>query len=302
MEFLHWLGDIPPISWIVGFFGWMGDWPLVQWIGEQTNTLMWLWDRLPWVLIMTVLLGIALLELLWWGVVVWRAKEAGYDPHKCKNDPRTGKPRTKPVELDKALYRRHSWPRLGLPLFVTAAVMFTIQLVWYHHSTYVVLAVLWFLTAPLRQLRAIAVARRVFQSTHANEKLDSTLWEDFRGYYGAGLSLANPHRTLREEPEPPFFGESWPYRAANAVWRYSRKLGKFWQVWRIFGFLRFWRALGLFITSWAWPITAVIAPFYYMEKVDDYQWWHRPWWRAYRHSDYDSRIVVVEGEAITAAR
>ncbi len=295
MEFLQTLAGIPPISWIVGLFAWIGHLPPVRWLGWLGTTPSWLWDHLPWFVGGGLLVATGI-ELLWWGVVVMRAKEVGFDPHKCEYHPRSGNRRKHPVQLDKALYRQFSWPKLGLPMYVAAVLMFALGSLGHGLIAYAVMAAIWFLTSPLRVMGGLHVAREYYKKRHPKAELPPYLTELW-GYYRAGLSLTSPNRYERDEPEPPFVGDSWPYRALNAGWRIGRKLGKFWQVWRIFSVVRFWKLIGQLIISWCWPVAALVSPFCYMEMVSEYERWRQPWWRAYKGNKNTAMAYgpVVEG-------
>src|SRR5438093_62130 len=134
------------------------------------------WDALPWLWFSGVLVGYSLLHLLYSGVVVLRAADVHYDAERCAA-------RRPPVDLDKALIRRISWPRIALPLFVICVLLFAIQLMQPTIVTYTVISIGWFLSTPLRKLWGIAIARRV------RLRGDTGYWQLVAEYYQLGFSF-----------------------------------------------------------------------------------------------------------------
>src|SRR5207248_8659402 len=127
---------------------------------KLTSSITWegampefLFVYLPWLWLGAIVVGSSVTELLWSGVVVLRAADVGYDQWKCEA-------RRPKVDLGKALRRRITWPRLGLPLFAVCAGLFVVQLLWMSAFTYTVVSIAWFLGAVPRRLWGIAVMRR----------------------------------------------------------------------------------------------------------------------------------------------
>jgi hypothetical protein len=203
---------------------------------------------LPWLWLGAVVVGGGLVEFLWAGVVVLRAADVGYDLSKCEA-------RQPKVDLAKALRRRITWPRLGLPLFALCAALFAAQLLWMSVFTYTVISIAWFLGAVPRKMWGIAVARRVMP------RPDTRYWQDVRRYYVIGLSLPS-----RPEDQMWFIGKL----------RWLNQFQRFWYLLQIF---RFWGIFGYAVAALAWPLSSAVAIFYHMESAGFRREYLRPWWR-----------------------
>ncbi|HSX01132.1 MAG TPA: hypothetical protein VLF67_02715 [Candidatus Saccharimonas sp.] len=239
--------------------------------------MQFMWHHLFWLWLSVVLIGASGLDLLWYGVVVLRASDVDYDPKRCAER----RPR---VDLKKALRRRASWPALGLPLWLVAVVLFGVQLLWWSLTAYAVISIAWFVTAPLRKIWGMAIARRVHTRTQGT-KPDTSLWYDVAYYYSWGFELPQ-----RPEEQEWFVGK-------------YRWLNNFQKLWYVIQVWRFWGLPALAIASLVWPVTAVCAIFYHLDNVDDYSYM-RPWWRFDQHSDQPKKPhqgKVVDGEVVTPA-
>jgi hypothetical protein len=208
---------------------------------------------LPWSWLGAVVVGGALCELLWYGVVVLRAADVDYDPARCASQ-------RPAVDLQKALRRRVTWPRLGLPLFAICAALFLIQLLWMSLLTYTLISIAWYLTAPPRQMWGIAVSRRL-------RRTGDSYWTEVRRYYSAGLRM--------------------PGRPEEQVWfvgRY-RWLNKFQNLWYVRQLYRFWAFPSYAVAALFWPVASAFSIFYHLERAGrpDYL---NPWWRLDRDLAY----------------
>lgn len=213
--------------------------------------LDWFFLYFPWLWLGFIVLGSSFLALLWGVVVVLRAADVGYDPRLC----RTRKP---VVDLKKALHRRHSWPRLALPLFVICAALFGIQLLWMSIGTYTVISVVWFLTMPVRAIWGMSVARRIFRELHGHAS-PIGFWRDVREYYVLGLRIpAMP-------PEKQWF---------IGRLRWLNKLQRFRYLVQVY---RFWGIFAGAAVSLLWPVTSAMAILVHIVVGEDS--YLRPWWR-----------------------
>ncbi|MEV4314914.1 hypothetical protein [Actinocrispum sp. NPDC049592] len=212
----------------------------------------WFFTNLPWLWLGFIVLGSSLVNVLWSGVVVLRAADVRYDPQACQE-------RTPVVDLKKALTRRHSWPRLAVPLFVICTALYGLQLVSMTLTTYTLISIGWLLTMPVREIWGISVARRVFRELHGHAG-PARFWRDVREYYSLGLKMPSL------PPEKQWF-----------VGRF-RWLNRF-QKFRFLGQVyRFWGIFGAAAISLLWPVASAVAIFHHLDKVaeDSYL---RPWWR-----------------------
>ncbi|CRK56470.1 hypothetical protein [Alloactinosynnema sp. L-07] len=235
--------------------------------------LDWSFTHLPWLWLGFVVVGASFLRLVWTGVVVLRAADVGYDPAACAA-------RRPMIDLVKARRRRHSWPRLALPLFVLLVALFVTQLLWMNLFTYTLIAIAWFLTAPVRKIWGIAVARRVHVENWGVAG-PVGFWRDVRGYYALGTRM--------------------PSKPADQVWFVGkyRWLNKFQNAWYIVQVYRFWGVVAMAAASLFWPVVAAVAIAYHLDEVDDADYF-RPWWRFDRDARpddlehrQDSRVVSV---------
>ncbi len=247
----------------------------------------WFWHHWLWLWLTALVLPCLGLELAWWSVVWLRGREIGYDARAAEFWP-SGRRRRKPIDLDKAVARSYAWPALGLPFTMAASGLYLDQLWAGTAHIYVVIAITWFLFTPIRKIGGIQVARRVWQHSNPGKKLGTSMLEDVRGYYSAGLY--RPEDSYSRTYDPPFEGKTLFYKFLNWLDRTFGKYGSFWRIWNIF---RYWGLVAQALVSLAWPVSAVIAPFYYMDMVSDYQFWHRPWWRRYRNSKYESTFTPI---------
>lgn len=251
----------------------------------------WFWHHWLWLWLTAVVLPCMGLELMWWSVVWLRGREIDFNGHAAvywTSGPQTGQRRRKPINIKKAVAREYSWVSLGLPFTLVAAGFYLDQLWSGTAREYVLIAVLWYVTTPLRKIAGILAARKVWAHSNPDKRLDTTWLEDVRGYYGAGLYRLE---VSTADYEPAFEGRTIFTRILNWLDRNFGKYGTFWRLWNIF---RYWGLVVQALVSLAWPVSAVIAPFYYMEVVDDYQFWHRPWWRRYRRSKYESKFTPLD--------
>lgn len=211
------------------------------------------WLTWTWV---GILLLAVLAELAWLYVVVLRSWDLNHDKQRCHD---------RNVNWRKAQRRRVSWPQLGFPLFVLFGVLLVLLNLNTNIETYLVIATLWFVTAPLRRMWGLAVARKIVMKLDG--KLTTSYWEDVSDYYTWGFTL--------------------PQRPKNKQW-FEDKLAwmnKFQNLWYAVQIVRFWGVLAQAIAALAWPLSALVAIFYHMEMVDDYDDYYRPWWRFDRKSD-----------------
>jgi hypothetical protein len=211
-------------------------------------------ELLPWLWLSAIFLGIALMELLWSGVVVLRAADVGYDAVRCEDR----KPR---IDLKKARTRAVTWLRLGLPLFMVAAGLFAIQAWSMSVLTYTLISIAWFLSTPLRMLWGLAMYRRV--AIRRGEVYG--YWAHVRHYYAVGLRM--------------------PQRPPDQVWFVDRLkwLNSFQNLWFIVQVYRFWGILWQAAASLLWPLASLFAIFFHLNGPisRDYT---RPWWRFDRKS------------------
>lgn len=209
--------------------------------------LSWFW--------VGVILAVVFAELAWLYVVVLRAMDLGYDKERCDR---------RNVDYKKAMRRRISWMQLGFPLFLLLAALLILFNLDVSFKTYLVIATLWFVTAPLRKMWGIAIARKVVKNR--GEKLGTSYWQDVRDYYSWGFRFP-------ERPQDKQWFED------KLAW-----LNKFQNLWYAIQIIRFWGVVAQLFASLVWPVAAVVAVFYHMEMVDDYDY-DRPWWRFDRKTD-----------------
>ncbi|WP_436499260.1 hypothetical protein [Actinokineospora sp. HUAS TT18] len=229
----------------------------------------WLFIHLHWLWLGFVVVGASFLHLVWTGVVVLRAADVGYDEAACAA-------RRPFIDLRKARRRRHSWPRIAVPLFLLLVALYAAQLLWMSLFTYTVVAIGWFLTAPVRKIWGLAVARRV-HAEHWGNPGPVGFWRDVRDYYALGTRM--------------------PSRPEEQVWFVGkyRWLNKFQNIWYIVQVYRFWGVIAMAAASLVWPVTAAISVFHHLDDVDDADYF-RPWWRFDRDArqlDLDSPGVPV---------
>jgi hypothetical protein len=227
----------------------------MPWVASRKDgepMLDWFFIHLPWLWLGFIVLGSSFLGLLWSVVVVLRAADVRYDPRACQS-------RTPVVDLKKALGRRHSWPRLALPLFVICVALFGIQLLWMSLSTYTVIAVVWLLAMPVREIWGISVARRIFRELHGRAR-PIGFWRDVREYYALGFTM------------PPLPAEKQWFVGR---FRWLNKFQKFRYVVQVY---RFWGIFAGAAASLLWPVGSAVTIFHHLRKVgkDSYL---RPWWR-----------------------
>lgn len=289
------IGDLPPVHWLTHLglwhhapFTWIGE--LLHFIFTQ-QALRWTEARFALIVIIVPLLILMGLELLFWMWSWVRGRQIDYNKEKAEfwtTGPRAGKRKAKPIKLDRARARSFAWPQVGLPLYLVAVAMFTWLIMWPGEASRVFLAFLWFALTPVRRTMAISAARKAYRANHPNDTINSTLLQDVTGYFRTGVS--RPAR-VRREIEPPFENTKWLYRILN--WGHAKfgRYGTFWRVFRFWNFVRFWGFLVQLIVAFAWPISAVIAPFYYMDAVEDYEDMMTPWWRAYDENRWESTIT-----------
>lgn len=294
------IGDLPPVHWVTHLGLW-GHAPFT-WVGSLLHTvftqqtLQWTEGRWAWILISIITLGCAGFELVFWSWSWIRGRQIGYDARKARywtSGPRNGQPKAKPIDLKKAWARSFAWPRVGLPLYLVAVGMFTWYLLWPGDASRTLLAVLWFAFTPLRRIMAIAAARKAYLKNNPGSSFDSTLFEDVREYFLTCVSRP-PHK--RQVVDPPFEVDkdtkSWRlYAFLNWGHATFGRYGAFWRVFRFWNVLRFWGVLLQLVVAFFWPIAAVVAPFYYMWAVEDYEDVVNPKWRAYRKSKYEGGAV-----------
>ena len=222
-----------------------------------------------WLLIVLIGLPLALLitvaKLL---VVVIRAGDQHWDPFRCKNyDP--------PIDIKKARRRQVGIPQLALPLVVIASVFVdTLLLTGWNWTVYWAIAIVWFVTAPIRKVWGIATARKAFAKAHPDREQATSLIDDIVDYW------------------------SWGFHSKTA--RLTGKYAK-WNWLRIFLVLmRFWQLYGVALQAIAsafWFVSVLIAPFYHAEQIDDYDYWHQPWWRINRQRNMRPPARVIDGVA-----
>lgn len=289
------IGDLPPVHWLIHLgvwdhapFSWIGD--LLHLIFTQ-QALQWSEGRLAWFVVTVLVLSGMTLELSWWLWSWMRGRQIDYDERKARywtDGPRAGKPKTKPINLKKARARRFAWPMIGLPMYLVAVGMYTWYLLWPGTASRLLLAALWFAFTPVRRTMLIAVARKAYRANNPDDTIGTTLREDVWNYFYTGVARPPAKKRVIE---PSFEPTSWPYEFLN--WGHANfgRYGTFWRVFRFWNFLRFWGVLVQLVIAFYWPIAAVIAPFFYMHCVEDYEEWMNPWWRRYRKSEYNGSVV-----------
>lgn len=298
---LQQVADLPPVHWVTHLGLW--DHAPFSWVGNllgaifTQEALRWTETRFAWIAIMGVVLVAMTLELMWWAWSWLRGRQVKYDSHMATHwtsGPRAGELKKKPINLKKAKARRYAWPYLGLPLYLVAVGMYGWYLMWPGVASRFTLAVMWLIFIPVRRALFIAVARKAYRANYPDDELTTTLWQDVYDYYHTGVGRPAYQRA---DIEPPFEDTTWYYRFANRVHATFSKHGAFWRLWRFWNVLRFWGLLLHIVFAFFWPIAAVIAPFYYMHGVEDYEKQRRPWWRRYRKNKPTTN--VVRGTVIT---
>lgn len=216
-----------------------------EWVGNHL-TWMWLW----------IIFGAVFAELFWHFVVVLRAWDIRWDVEKAK------KARPKAINLKKAVARRSSVPLFGLPLFGlwVAAVVYQFQ--HWDWQVYLTIATIWLLSAPLREIWLVHVARRV--KVKQGQTLDNSLFEAVSRWYSSGLSLPG------NEHQEPWFEDR--LKILNVFQKYRYVIHVF----------RFWGVLVEMLAALVWPIIMVWSIFHYVDEVDNYDQ-EPPWWRLDRH-------------------
>ncbi len=219
----------------------------------MSNFVTSVFGWLSWTWVGILLLAV-FAELAWLYVVVLRAMDLSYDKERCAR---------RNVDYKKAMRRRVSWPQLGFPLFAVFAALLILFNLNMSFKTYVVIATLWFFTAPLRKMWGIAIARKVVRNR--GETPGTSYWEDVAEYYSWGFRF--------------------PERRQDKQWFEDKLafLNKFQDLWYVIQIFRFWGVAVQALASLAWPVTAAAAIFWHMEMVDDYDY-ERPWWRFDRTS------------------
>ncbi len=230
--------------------------------------LEWLTSHGVFLWLTFIFVGGGAVELLWYYVVVLRAADVRWDPQRCLT-------KNPSINLGKARRRKVSWPMLGLPLFLIAASLFVLQLWFYSWGTYILISMGWLLTAPLRKMWGMAVARRVYAQQHG-ERSETSYWHDVAYYYGWGFDL--------------------PSRPEGQVWFEDRLtwLNNFQKLWYVIQIWRFWGVFAQAVLSLLWPVVAIGSAFYHMDQTDDYTY-SCPWWRFDRKT---SRHQVVPGQVV----
>jgi hypothetical protein len=282
--FLNWeqVSELPPVHLFLGWFLGLGiwDWGPFGWLGHHAPFQ----DRLPlFFLTIVVIIGL-ITELIWWRVMVMRAKQINFNDRAAtiwQTGPRKGQLKEKPVNLDRARARQISWPLLGVPFTAFAGAMWIFFLLYPEKASWQLFALLWFFTAPLRKVWGMWVARKAFRVTNPDSTITTTLWEDARDYYQTGIAGAS----RRKAPEPGFESNTWFGRRMNWVQVNIRPKSLLYFLGRLLTF------------RWLWGVIAqLVAPFWYMSQVEEYRDWMRPWWRWNRQSQTPNR--VVKGEVI----
>lgn len=290
MATLREIDSLPPVHWLTHLGLW-GHAPFT-WVGDLLHLIftqqMLRWNEIHgiWLLVSVIILGSAGFELVFWAWSWIRGRQINYDPNRATtwtNGPRAGQLKKKPIDLKKARARSFAWPRVGLPLYLVAVAMFAWYLLWPGGASRTLLAVLWFAFTPARRVMAIAAARKVYLANHPGSRFESSLLEDVHAYFMTGISRPP---SKRQEIEPPFENTTAIYRLLNWGHATFSRYGTFWRIFRVWNFLRFWGILLQLAASFLWPIAAVVAPFYYMDVVEDYEEVVNPWWRAYRNNKY----------------
>lgn len=240
------------------------------------SILEFLWENMFTVLGYSILAGGALAELLYLYIVVFRAYDVEYDETECNESwPK--------IDLKKALRRRLSIPRLGFPLWLVFSATLGLWLLRADWDTYIAIAVLWFLTTPLRKMLGIAVARKAYRDSE-HKATQTSYWDDVMYYYSWAF----------DPPEAPGGNRPWFKRRLKWMNKFQSVLRFFWyliQVWRL------WGMLVMAVVSMFWPIAALCAIFYHVESVDEYKYW-RPWWRFDRKGTRPHRKPTIDGEVV----
>ena len=286
MSLLSSVADLPPIHWFLHL-------PPVEWLGSILDgifaqaPLQWAEDRFGWMLFM----GLAMLcltgETLWCLWVWLRARQVNYDSVAARTWS-DGRPRQKPVDVEKGLYRKYAWPFVVLPLYLVAVGMYTWYLLWPGTASRLLLAGLWLGFLPARRAWTILIARKAFVANNPGFRLETTWLQDVHSYYLTGFTGPKQNKKLSEPP----FENVGIYKVANAFHRVFSRYGLFWRLFRFWNIVRFWGVLVHVLMAFCWPIAAVFAPFYYMACVHDYKNSLTPWARAWRkNNEYHGKVV-----------
>lgn len=281
------VGNLPPVrgflDWFLSFGLW--DWGIFAWLGQHAPFQ----DRLPlFFLTAVVILGIVS-ELIWWRVKVMRAKQIGWDERAAKvwqTGPNQGQTKAKPIDLKGARARQISWRLVGLPFALGAIGMWVFFLFYPQQASWQLFAMLWFILTPVRKVWGMWVARKAFRVTDPDYQITSTLLQDVHDYYRTGIAGASSRTVI----EPGFETNTWFGRRANWVQVNVRPKTVFSFIVRACAF-SVWGVLGQLILAWLVPISAVVAPFWYMTQTEDYRHWMRPWWRWSRSKETPNRVV-----------
>lgn len=246
-------------------------------------------------ILMLAILVSATGELIWWMWTWRRAKQIGYDKAYENKFMTTGRERRKRIDVKKGRIRSQSWPKVGAPLWVVMVVLYGYLAINFSPSTYLVLAVLWFLFAPLRTIWTIHVSRLAYNLLNPGNKLATSFGDDVHGYYSS--AWGNPTKGDEEEWEPSFEDLGPISRFGNWAARKLHKYGRFWRLWRYMNPFRMWGIVVQAFCALGWFITAPIAIFWHMalvqEFVEEREW--QAWWRRHRRMRYRP---TVQGEVI----
>jgi len=289
-NFWHWLLHDLWGYWPFTSIGWFFS----QIFGQQT--LAWVGDHFAWLTVCIVMLGSMTLEFIYWAWAWIRGRQIDYDPERAEfwtTGPRAGQAKAKPVKLERARARRYAWPRVGLPLYLVAVSMYISYLLWPGSVSSLTLALLWFVFGPVRRAMCIAAARKAYLANNPNDRLTTTLRQDVWDYFVTGVSRPPSQKRYIE---PPFEDTNRGYKFLNWGHATFSRYGTFWRVFRFWNVVRFWGIVTQLVIAFFWPIAAIVAPFFYMKCVEDYQRWMTPWWRRYRKMKY--RGKVIEGQVV----
>lgn len=218
---------------------------VAEWFGGHLSW-MWLW----------IIFGAVFAEIFWHYVVVLRAWDIRWDEEKAKSR------RPKAVNLKKGRCRKFSIPLFGLPLF--GAWVFAVCYLFQHWDwmVFLTIATLWLVSAPLREIWLVHVARRVRKSK--GEQVQGSLMSAVSSWYSSGLALPG------QEHQDPWFEDRLKFLNVFQKYRY------------VIHVFRFWGVLVEMLAALAWPVIMVWSIFHYVDEVDNYDQ-EPPWWRLDRH-------------------
>lgn len=221
------------------------------------------WATDHWLLLVTVGLPVTVfLTFVKMFIVAMRAYDLNWDKNACE----AAEPR---IDLRKGLRRFVGIPRLGLPMAVMSITLLELWIITQNWDVYWAAAIVWFMTAPLRKVWGIAIARRAYKRANPGYKPETSLLDDLLYYWEWGTQ----GKTAR------FTG-----RLAKWNWlRFFLVVIKFWKLWGI---------VAMAAASVVWPVFALFAPFFHTEQVDKYDYWHKPWWRMNRDAPKPPSKVV----------